>query len=1758
MKGSFFRLIGGAFLISLFVSCGMEVGLGDAIDLTGPEITIDSLECLVKDSATGQTSLQSSSQVEGAFCRKRVTIKGRCSDNIGVERVYVEKKDINNVFQFFQEAKLDGSGEKYVADLNFPQEGTAILRFVAQDKANNSSAKSSRQVTLLVDETAPVGSGWYIDRLVNGIRYSLRDKEYLEGLDFSSLSNKDAAQNVAFTIYGTMSDAMGIKNVSLRIKDENGNEICQIQNTNGTAQEKNHYSPEFKVTHALLTATDNTLERGKHYLKISYDAADVVQNPEPNAVEDAEVELGYFIWWPESDEPHIECDDVKSDGILYLHIGDACKLSIFDDDSLQKAYYAILTDAEYRSLTISSLKTNPSSLENAVASSDRTRRFGKFDHSGDVRNIRDETVSLYAPETPQVMHLVAVVWDNTEKHVSTLKDWPVHVQDETVPDLFISSPQNNTIPTLSACPDDSTAAAFEITGQTFDVGTCEYLEFLYVKDSVSSTTQGKMQAAKAFFDTLTTADHNAAKPSGSTAFKKTLGGVAVGSKNVPSGMVLYSVKLGNATAQGSGNLKSQAFSFTLDLFQDFSGEEKKNKFFEVRLQRGDGNFVYQEYQLLGDDKLPTINCEPKNMESVEFGKQDLTIKFYAAKASGLGMQSQEYKIKKIDGTTETELKNVSGGGTGGYQTSGDDVGKYVWTIPRATLQNWVNASETMPKFKLYAKDLLGNAATDSRTFLLTSWPTLEKISSSNMDATYKVGDKISISATFSDTITITGSPKLKLKFSDGGPIKYATYKSGKETTTLIFEYTVQKGDVSSKLLCFNEANVGPFDTTSGQITQLASTGVHLTTLKQNLQDTKTIALDGVPPKITNIDVKCKEGATEKASGSFSLGNQIRVQVTADKEIQVQGSPELTLKAGSKNVVLSYEKTSNRVVYFTKTIDSSTANGLLSGSYSSITSFITKDSATITDKAGNKIELGSSAPTVSGNITVDTVAPLEPTISIKNSSGGNVSVGSTSASNPYKSQDVLKINVSGKESGGTLEYSVTGGASWATWNQNTDLPSGVSVITARHRDVAGNVSPYSPTIYIDITTAFPDFTVECQNPNGNYAAGRDILFKVIFDRDVNVASNSTAKITISGLNAGDACTNAVANVDASMKGKKLKVVTFTYKVQDPDQFTLKIASGGVSLSGITDLYGNTQGSKSFSKASNVDANGNYTRPSLRCDGIAPKITNMMPNGRKGTTNVFTSGNVITLTFSEKVNKGSGNLILRQIGSGENDTIWAIPPVLSTDDFDAIKSSVSEADAEILVKQEGGSDMVDNIETAGQKTLAPPASYNWEKCYHGTGKPVGPYQKLTHGLKDVAGGDFSPDLTAKYVLAFDFNIYGTTEQVACGKTANTNGTYREITEKVTVNQIRQVFERAHYHERILDVTSPYVVMSNDGKTATVTFQEGPIGGKALPDGRHWILLIDKRAFYDDTGNQFGANSVGVIENENPERIPLGASNSGTTSFWSDKVSAPVIRVERFSYGLGTKMYKSDGTQVVVHHASSGDMITGTPTGYVRVKIESETPGATLKYNSRSSGSKEITKAVAQATSTSDVSLGTATSGVTAPFYYSTIPYLTTGQYNAMIPTTQITQSSKIIYVGDGKVDSARKDYIVASAERTNLTPSEKSIEGAFRTVVKHFDPRKSKSGATIDDFVVLVDGMNGNSGVPYVSGFPLKDSVDNSAYVRRCFKKPGEVTFVWVSYDVLCDSSVNIKIQGHYCINFAPMYCGQITTGYNMWGWGGRGT
>ena len=1634
-----------------FLSC--QIGLGKEVDLEAPTIALTKMQ-------SGTVELPSARFGGGIYCGKKVSFFGTATDNEGVDSVYAEIKWNNETeYKHFADATL--TGETFQFDLTFEQNGTAYIKFVATDKAKNYNVNSSKVVTLLVDDQAPVGEAWYIDRNINGITYPLKDIEELKKVDFNSQENKDVAQNVEFSICSAFKDEMGIKSgsISIQIKNEKNELICTIPNSS-----TNDYSPIFKITHDTLETANAALATGRHFLQIWYNAEDIVELPESNKAQDVQVAGGWFVWEPESDNPKITQSPLPAENTneVLVNVKETVSATLFDDDGLKEVSCALLTNSEYNPTTDNQiLATKIQEIFNRVPEAERSTRVKKHTPSSTERDV---VLSFTAPDSPQGMYLVGYVTDVYGK--TTTKVQLINVTDATAPTLHIASPANNSIPNVTMSS-DLKSATVTIEGQTLDTSGCNYLEFMWVPNSYSTDNTKKDAHAREKFNNLNSANY---APQGNSNLKQS---------SLDNGIKLWSVKLGAEENAGNG-YKKQSFKFDVDLLNDFGTEKNEEKFFVVKVTRKDGKQTIQQYKLSADNLPPVIkSITPEAKTQIVESKDEYILEFSAEKSNGVAIDTSKYAIYQSGTTSPNKL--------GSYDSA---TKTYKYTIPKTTLEDWEKKTEK-PVFIFESADIFGNSVSSQYTLIISNLPQLKSITSP-APQNCKLGQPIQINANFSSAITLTkdeltGSYILLTNIKNGSSEKEckAVYKSGAGSQTIIFEYTPVEGDYTD-----TDKNVGvkyedvtktEGDTETTYANNLIQNcaalkdgvNVHLNTLlSSSVLKEKQIKVDAVSPKVS------PPMSISAEKNYLKAGETVTVNVTFTEPILVQGSPKFVF---DNMLELSLESSTSDTITFKGKVLSNTKNGKLEYSNNCIT-----EENIITDRYGNSLDI-SSISSDTTNYYVDTEKPKSPRLT--DASGNDISSG--------EKNSVVSFKINKKENDDIVkfEYSLDGGTSWTEADEGSlyEIKQDAN-LCARVTDRAGNISDSSSPIQLQID-GFPDFIVECTNTDGFYGVDQQINFKVTFDKPVNIESNN-ANLTIGTNQDGTPCSITTMTPDSGETSE----VFFTYMVKQGDEFTIDVTNVDFGES-IKNRLGFKQDGKQPKNA--------CVRSGVRCDTLAPTVKSAIPNDGTKTSpsyiadknNIYTTGNQIQITFSEPVQKGRGNIILRQTAG------WAIPPVLTAEEFNTICNELDKKDRE---KKDKGEDVIapsKNIlalrnpdgtlmeDVEDKKAL----SSNPNNNYHGTGHCIGPYKKSMHGLD---GND--PDTSTKFVLDFDIDITdiyeeGKLKEYSIGTTYGNNSSYTDPSNKTTTQEIRAALESAGVHQRVLDVTSASVEFDEENPTiAYVIFPAGLIDKTdELPLGRKWELIFDDGTFLDMSGKQFKST-----EKDSRGNAGLIKVNSSNVSFYSDKVATPVIRVDRYSYGLGIKQSGSDGKLTSIGTDADDD----DPTGYVRVRIDCETNEARISYTVESS--KKTNNDVGDKSDYDDAGAKSYVSDTTDLLNQTVTPYDTTNNCIKLA-------------LGSGSHDKSYKGIVTATATKANFETSSFGKEGVFQTVLLIDNCGRTN---------LSIRGTTMRDSEPRIYPFPLRDAKNGTPYLRRAYKSGNN--YYWVSYEILYESCFSIHSSSNW--------------------------
>ncbi len=125
---------------------------------------------------------------------------------------------------------------------------------------------------------------------------------------------------------------------------------------------------------------------------------------------------------------------------------------------------------------------------------------------------------------------------------------------------------------------------------------------------------------------------------------------------------------------------------------------------------------------------------------------------------------------------------------------------------------------------------------------------------SGQNGAYKQGDVMDVTVTFSEAVTVTGTPKIDLTI--GSTMRKANYKSGSTTTTLLFQYTVQITDADKDGATIDENGLKVDGIR--HLIRKTSTTINADPAHAARTNRSSHKVDGVAPALTDAKVKSDE------------------------------------------------------------------------------------------------------------------------------------------------------------------------------------------------------------------------------------------------------------------------------------------------------------------------------------------------------------------------------------------------------------------------------------------------------------------------------------------------------------------------------------------------------------------------------------------------------------------------------------------------------------------------------------------------------------------------------------------------------------------------------------------------------------------------------------------------------------------------------------------------------------------------------------
>ena len=163
------------------------------------------------------------------------------------------------------------------------------------------------------------------------------------------------------------------------------------------------------------------------------------------------------------------------------------------------------------------------------------------------------------------------------------------------------------------------------------------------------------------------------------------------------------------------------------------------------------------------------------------------------------------------------------------------------------------------------------------------------------DDTYSLAQTIHVEVTFSEAVTVTGAPRLKIRMDPAGRKVWADYSGGSGTDTLTFAYTVVQPNISQRGIAVLgrtlELNGGTIRSTTTQ-TDADLRHARLNHDPQHKVDWRQ-PRDGAPG-VTGVAITSDPGS----NNIYGLGDTIHVRLTFSEAVDVDttsGTPRLKIK-----------------------------------------------------------------------------------------------------------------------------------------------------------------------------------------------------------------------------------------------------------------------------------------------------------------------------------------------------------------------------------------------------------------------------------------------------------------------------------------------------------------------------------------------------------------------------------------------------------------------------------------------------------------------------------------------------------------------------------------------------------------------------------------------------------------------------------------------------------------------------------------------
>ena len=415
---------------------------------------------------------------------------------------------------------------------------------------------------------------------------------------------------------------------------------------------------------------------------------------------------------------------------------------------------------------------------------------------------------------------------------------------------------------------------------------------------------------------------------------------------------------------------------------------------------------------------------------------------------------------------------------------------------------------------------------------------------------YRIGDDVKVTLTFSENVTITGSPQLELAI--GSNNRTADYESSAGSAA-VFTYTVAEDDTDSDgiAIAANKLTLN-----GGSIKDMAENDATLTHNALAAQDGHKV--DGVRPTLTGLYFGSSSGGSD---GAYTAGEilLIRAEFTEGPiHGSVSGPPQVKLdfdsgeKAASWDNSLRFNDDRIWVTYFGYVVQEGDLDK--DGPAISANSF-DLNGGFIRDTAGNDAVLTHSVVAAGSSFIVDAVAPTVSSIAITSDPGDD---------DTYGTGDKIEVTVTFSENM-SFPRSITCSPNVVHCKAELELDIGGTARTAAYQSHNGAEAVYAYTVQagdtddngiaIGANKLTGLLIKDAAGTNGTGINDADLSHDSVTDDAGHKVSGASSSVIFSG----DTTINFEENGEGSVATYTLAgsddAITWSLSGEDSDDFSL---------------------------------------------------------------------------------------------------------------------------------------------------------------------------------------------------------------------------------------------------------------------------------------------------------------------------------------------------------------------------------------------------------------------------------------------------------------------------------------------------------------------------------------------------------------------------------------------------------------------------